>query len=1689
MQIQMLGPVRLVDSSGRVMDLGGPRQRRLLVALVLELDRAVPTDRLIDTVFDGSPPAAAATTIRSYVARLRKAIDEAEEGAREHLETTTGGYRLRAEIGSLDAAEFTSSIDRARDQLAQQDPIGAVESLRSGLDRWRGDAFGDFAYEEWVRPEAMRLEELRVVATENLNEALLACGLAVDVVSAVRSQVQRHPLREGFRRQQMLALYRSGRQAEALRALRDFESTMAEVGLEPSAAIGRLGQSIAAHDPALRLEAAPGQPLRGYRIGASIGEGGAGVVYRAVQPGVGREVAIKSIRNPFADDPEFVRRFDAEAQTVANLEHPHIVPIYDYWREPGGAYVVMRLLDGNLHRWLDDGPLPVDRTVDLARHIGGALVTAHRAGVVHGDIKPSNVLVDGNAAYLADFGMSTLIDLAGVVPDEVVSSGHEAPEFADGDPPTQASDQFGLAVLLAYALTGQLPFGTRGMTSKRDRPPQVSPHRSTVPAALDAVLHRATSWLPTDRYADIESFVANFEAAITGSSPAHGIQSTPTNPYRGLHAFVESDSHRFFGRDAAVRELLARLSGDDPSRFVVVAGSSGSGKSSMVRAGLVPELRAGAIDGSDRWLIATMVPGTDPFAAIAIATNSLSVATTLAAADAPLGTQLAELTSQGPVLLVIDQLEELFTNCSAETQERFVRELVSAVTDRELDLRVVCTLRADFYDRPLRYADFGRLVKDGLVTMVAMTPAELEAAITRPAALAGVEIEPALVAELVNDIVDRPSALPLLQFTLTLLFDRRRGHMLSVSDYASLGGVEAAVAGRADEVFQSLGAASQAATRHLFLGLIALSESGEVSRRRRTRAVLVEAAPEIGAAIEAFGAARLLAFDHDPATREPNVDLAHEALLTHWPRLRGWVADDSQHLAVRSRLHDAAVLWDGQGRHDSDLIRGHRLAQVVESLERAHTTLSTVDAAFVEASRSAETVELQHRQAEAQRERRTNRRLRFLLASVGCLLAVAMAAATVALVQRERADDEAAAARIASLLSNSSALQDDQPELATLLALEAYGRAPDATSSQAVLDALANTTIGSRIAAFDAVENTPECEPPTLFRPDGGEGFTVAEGRRLHQDLTTGAVTDHGPARDRCGVWLADIASDVAVAGSPDAMRLWVGSVDDPYQIEVEPVATPFFTLDSDLRTGRVGTTHIDDEGREAVVFYDTVTGEPAGPPIAMGSVFSNATNDTADVFVAGIGQRTRAEGELAEVGANAILVANVETGETIHEIETSGIAVSVAVDNASEEVLALLSDGSVLVVDIASGETTSTLNAVIDEDPFMLGLMPDGNVAVVGSTKVVVIDRVSGPIGEPHDDFGNVIARPDGTFLQFGGERWEVLQLGVGALMERAWPTSPFARSAFDAGRAAVINPETQEIETIDLATGDRQTHRLVRPDGSTVDVASVQADPEGLWAISPNGSISRWIGDEMVDDIVLPGRIETMTRFGDAIAAVGRNGAGEPVAHLIGIAPGAAGIRLSVPAPDGYTAHPAPDGGIHVVDTAGILRSFDSGGELMAEIDTGIERSILITMDETTGLIATAQFVGDRVALIDVTLGSVTTVPFNPQVANIGLGDNGRFLVITSTDGSVRLWDVERGSMAAQLWDGAGVGPGSPSWYDAENRSMWVATSARLLEIPLDSERWIERACEVVDRSLTQAEWDQFVGEDREPREVCNR
>jgi serine/threonine protein kinase/DNA-binding XRE family transcriptional regulator len=350
-----------------------------------------------------------------------------------------------------------------------------------------------------------------------------------------------------------------------------------------------------------------GRAIRGYLLGEKIGAGSFGAVYRGVQPLIEREVAIKIILPQYANHPDFIRRFEAEAQLVARLEHPHIVPLYDYWREPGVAYLVMRLLrGGSLHDLIARGPLSLDQINRVLDQIGAALVAAHRSGVVHRDLKPSNILLDEDCnAYLADFGIAKNLGS----PDAPTQSGlvigspaYISPEQALSEPVRPQTDVYSLGVMVYEMLTGARPFaGDTPMLLIQQHLyvplPRLSAQRDHLPAALDDVIAHATAKNPDERYADVDLMVADFKRA-RGARPLvvrpidlHHPRVT-VNPYKGLRSFEEADAADFFGREALTQQLLARLGeSGDLARFLAIVGPSGSGKSSVVKAGLIPALR------------------------------------------------------------------------------------------------------------------------------------------------------------------------------------------------------------------------------------------------------------------------------------------------------------------------------------------------------------------------------------------------------------------------------------------------------------------------------------------------------------------------------------------------------------------------------------------------------------------------------------------------------------------------------------------------------------------------------------------------------------------------------------------------------------------------------------------------------------------------------------------------------------------------------------------------------------------------------------------------------------------------------------------------------------------------------------------------------------------------------------------
>ena len=900
-RLRVLGTLGVEGGDSVHIDLGGPRPRRLLAALAIDAGTVVPGDRLAQRVWGDRLPEDPRASLRTLIARLRQALGPeviATEGAGYRLDATADGSPSGA--ATLDSLTFAHLVARA--ERAGVGASNRLNLLDAALALWSGPAYDDVAGEDWARAAAERLEELRLTAVERRFDTLLAAGKHTDALADLTGAVEAHPLRDRLVGQQMLALFRSGRRAEAARAFQAHRARLAtDLGLEPGQDLIELDRRIMAGDVSLQLDgvasAASERTLRGYRLAEQVGEGAFAVVFRGTQPSVGRDVAVKVIRAELANRPEFVRRFEAEAHLVASLEHPHIVPLYDYWREPDRACLVFRYLrGGTLEARLTTGRgLDLSEVRTLATQVGAALATSHRAGVVHRDVKPANVFLDDDGNfYLGDFGIALerteLADPAAAL--SAGSPAYAAPEQLRREPIGPQADVHGFGITLYEALTGQLPFPdavTHADLLQRqlnDAIPAVRGRRQDVPPTVDGVLARATAKRPEDRYAAVDEFVSAFIGALDGATAtlanARRVVGTAVatesarNPYKGLRAFTEADAGDFKGRLRLVDRLLASLARNDTAgRVAVVVGPSGIGKSSMVRAGLLPALRRGAVPGSQDWFVATMLPGRQPFDELAAALLRIATAApanlmgVLAEDQRGLARVVKTLVPQGgggSVLLVIDQFEELFTLCDDEaSRQRFLDSLEYALTDARCPLRVVVTMRADFYDRPLRHGSFARLIEPSTIAVTALAPDELEAAIVEPAATVGCEFEPGLVSEIVADVGDQPGALPLLQYALTELYERRVSDLLTRDAYRQIGGVAGALAGRAEELTAEASADESVALRRVFGRLVTLGEGAEDTRRRVLMSELGDDAAT-AAVVERFGAARLLSFDRDPAS-------------------------------------------------------------------------------------------------------------------------------------------------------------------------------------------------------------------------------------------------------------------------------------------------------------------------------------------------------------------------------------------------------------------------------------------------------------------------------------------------------------------------------------------------------------------------------------------------------------------------------------------------------------------------------------------------------------------------------------------------------------------------------------------------------------------------------------------------------
>jgi serine/threonine protein kinase/DNA-binding SARP family transcriptional activator/WD40 repeat protein len=1706
-QVSVLGSVG-VRGDGTETELG-TRLRRLLAALAVSNRSVVSTDRLVEIVWAGRPPDGADTTLRSYVTRLRRALGS---DARR-IVFREPGYVIDLATDELDSAVFEEELDRALQHLRTAESTAARGLLERAIARWRGPAYAGFAEEEWARPESVRLEERLVEAREALIESMLADGLDDEAAAEAQSLVESEPLREGPRALAMRAMYASGRQAEALRVASSYRRYLAdETGLDPSEEIVALERRIARGDTSLTSGTTP---LRGYELGERIGEGAFSVVHRAVQPGVDRDVAIKIIRAELADRPDFIRRFEFEARTVARIEHPNVVPLYDFWREPGAAYLVMRLLPGgSVEQALrSTGPYSREQTVRMLVDVGGALEAAHRAGVVHRDVRPANLLLDADGTtYLADFGIA--LPTAAIDDLPIRSPAYAAPEVLRGEPAGAAADIMSLAVTTFEVLTGRLPFADSVDRDElvrhqlADPLPPVRATRTDLPPVIDEILARATAKAPGDRYATVASFVDDVRSAL--APPAPGARPAPiewhgpaTNPYVGLHAFDEEDADLYFGRERLVTELVDAL---EQRPMVTVVGPSGSGKSSVVRAGLLPAIRRGAIPGSDSWFVATMIPGPDPVDALETALLRVAVNP-----PATLREQLAEPggllrairrvlpDDRARLVLVVDQFEELFTQArDADAAERFLTELADAVTHNDSPVKVVGTLRADHYDAPLRHASVAELVTRGTVTVRPMTPEELGRAISLPATSVGVDVEPALVTELVAGVSARPAALPLLQFSLTELFDRRVANTMLLSTHHELGGLTGALAARADRIVAAGGPDDDAEVRRIFGRLVTFGEGAEDTRRRALRSEFGDG-ERTAWLLDAFVSARLLTTDRDPATREPTVEVAHEALLRDWPRLRTWLAEDRDLRRSVGAIGVAATVWDRGGRQASDLYRGGRLARATEIAETNPDWLRPLDHEFLDESRH---------QAEEDRslEQRRVRRLRRLVGGTAAALVVALAAGGVAYTQQRRADRAAEAAELRELVARSAAAAVDRPEQALLIALEAYRRAPGPTTTRAVLDTVANGRFGGQVEAVERLADE-NCETAAAQRRrlslDGRWEFGVVGAEAMRKDLETGEETRRAAAPSPCGGWWEDVETGRRWANSSSFSDHWIGT-DSGEWSEVERRRGGGYlipeALGDRLLMGQDGP--IEEAGPSIeIVVVDAVSLEPVAPTIP-----ELETDPRYDPLPSAAASRTAALfaiGTSTSDGGGLLVVLDASTGTEVFRVHRPSRVSALAFSEDGTTLLAGAADGTVATIDVASREVIDIVTMSQPLEVIALRVRSDGLLIAVSRRFIELFDESGEGRGSPVEIplAWEAIIRPDGAVAvvpDADPDTLRIVEPNGGAFVERGVDVPADALVGFGAGRAVAATP-SGSVEVIELGSADREEVELLNREGGRFEAVAVVPEADGYLAWDDGRTVARWRDGRLVEQLDLwssqvpvsqtrsagqvPGPLID-ERGADPPAGGGYAGRGAVAVfegqfakalYAFDPTPGELAMHWANESPPFAVAvAPAPDA-VHVLLENGVLRTYDLAGNRTQEFETGLGDAFVAAADTSTGAVALGG--GSGAVLVDPSARSVQPVTDVGAVASLGFARDGTVLVAVELDGTVRLWDTVRGELIGALWNGNGTAPSSPPWYDESTDTVWVATSSKILQFSLEPSRWVERACALVRRELTADEWERLV------------
>ena len=1107
LEIRLLGQFH-ISFDGKPVDISSRSDQSLLAYLILNAGTAFRREHLAGLFWPDSDESNAKSYLRHTLWRLRKAFTEADPSAPDYLQA------------KKITITFAPGHSYWIDTVVLADEAGtSLEDLLATTQVYAGELLPGF-YDEWVVLEREQLRAIFDRKMQRLLDQLQSARCWQELIRQAERWISMGDSPEPAYRALIRAHAGLGDVSGALAAYnRCVNALELGLGVELSAQTVLLADKVRSGQP---LDTpAPGGAIRGYQLLEPVGQGGYGIVYHALQPSVDRDVAVKVIQPQYANRPDFIRRFEAEAQLIARLEHPRIVPLYDFWREPDGAFLVMRWMrGGDLRSLLKTGPVDLEHAVGWIEQLASGLAAAHERGIVHSDLKPENLLFDedGNI-YLSDFGIARQVGNGGTATAAIytLSPLYSSPEHLLDEPLTSQSDLYCLGVLLYEMLAGESPFKEKFPGTSERCLPAITSLRPNLPPLLDEYLQRAANWDPARRFPDAPSMAAALKDVAAGRKTFQITipeRADVSNPYKGLRAFEEADAVDFFGRGAFVTVLLDDLgkNGEDDGnqealkhgRFLAVVGPSGSGKSSVVKAGLLPALRRGRLPGSEKWFITEMTPGDHPLeeleaALLRVAVNPpASLLEQLREDERGILRAVKRVLPGDPqveLLLVIDQFEELFSLVDDPgVRQHFLDSLLTSVTARDSRLRVVLTLRADFYDRPLMYPGFSELIRQHTQVLLPLSADELAEAIHGPAERARVAFEDGLISTILADVNAQPGALPLMQYALTELFERRQDGLLTQAAYREMGGVPGALSRRAEELYERLTPAGKEIARQLFLRLVTLGEGAGAdglltpdTRRRVLRSELeamvsgnlsLEAREQelddFSHILETFGRHRLLSFDRDPFTRTPTVEIAHEALLREWTRLRGWIQESREDIHMQRLLDAAAREWASAEGEASFLLQGTRLELFSQWAEGTNLALTAGEAEFLQSSRVEHERRVAEETARKERERHLEHRARNFLVGLVGVLAVATAVALLLLSFSRQQVRLATSRELASAAINN--LEVD-PERSILLSLQAVQTANTREAENALHSSIQASRVRMALTGFRGGSRTVDYSP------------------------------------------------------------------------------------------------------------------------------------------------------------------------------------------------------------------------------------------------------------------------------------------------------------------------------------------------------------------------------------------------------------------------------------------------------------------------------------------------------------------------------------------------------------------------------------------------------------------------------------